>query len=81
MSLVNPMAMLLAGLAVPIVVFYILKVRLRRVPISTLTDLRRTAKPSRRSVVRRMRSGSSAARSRPKSISPTILPPNRDRSL
>ena len=36
MSLVNPMAMLLAGLAVPIVVFYILKVRLRRVPVSTL---------------------------------------------
>ena len=30
------MAMLLAGLAVPIVVFYILKVRLRRVPVLTL---------------------------------------------
>jgi hypothetical protein len=36
MSLVNPSAMLLAGLALPIVVFYILKVRLRRVPVSTL---------------------------------------------
>jgi hypothetical protein len=36
MSLINPMAMLLAGLAVPIVVFYILKLRLRRVPVSTL---------------------------------------------
>jgi hypothetical protein len=36
MSLVNPIALLLAGLAVPIVVFYILKIRLRRVPVSTL---------------------------------------------
>src|SRR5262249_16714978 len=36
MSLVNPSALLLAGLAVPIVVFYILKIRLRRVPVSTL---------------------------------------------
>ena len=36
MSLVNPAALLLAGLAIPIVVFYILKIRLRRVPVSTL---------------------------------------------
>jgi hypothetical protein len=36
MNLVNPTALLLAGLAVPIVVFYILKIRLRRVPVSTL---------------------------------------------
>jgi hypothetical protein len=36
MSLVNPMALTLAGLAVPIVVCYILKIRLRRVPVSTL---------------------------------------------
>ena len=36
MNLVNPAALLLAGLAVPIVVFYILKIRLRRVPVSTL---------------------------------------------
>ena len=36
MSLVNPAALFLAGLAVPIVVFYILKIRLRRVPVSTL---------------------------------------------
>jgi hypothetical protein len=36
MNLVNPTAMLLAGLAVPIIVFYILKIRLRRVPVSTL---------------------------------------------
>jgi hypothetical protein len=36
MNLVHPSALLLAGLAVPIVVFYILKIRLRRVPVSTL---------------------------------------------
>ena len=36
MSLVNPTALLLAGLALPIIVFYILKIRLRRVPVSTL---------------------------------------------
>lgn len=36
MSLVNPTAFLLAALAIPIVIFYILKIRLRRVPVSTL---------------------------------------------
>ncbi len=36
MSLVNPAALLLAGLALPIIVFYILKIRLRRFPVSTL---------------------------------------------
>ena len=36
MNLVNPTALLLAGLAVPIIIFYILKIRLRRVPVSTL---------------------------------------------
>ncbi len=36
MNLVHPTAMVLAGLAVPIVIFYILKIRLRRVPVSTL---------------------------------------------
>jgi hypothetical protein len=36
MNLVNPSALLLAGLAVPIIVFYILKIRMRRVPVSTL---------------------------------------------
>ena len=36
MNLVHPAALFLAGLAVPIVVFYILKIRLRRVPVSTL---------------------------------------------
>jgi hypothetical protein len=36
MSLVNPAALLLAGLAVPVIIFYILKIRLRRFPVSTL---------------------------------------------
>jgi hypothetical protein len=36
MSLVNPAALLLLGLAVPVIVFYILKIRLRRFPVSTL---------------------------------------------
>ncbi len=36
MNLVNPGALFLAALALPIVVFYILKIRLRRVPVSTL---------------------------------------------
>jgi hypothetical protein len=36
MSLVNPVALVLAALAVPIIVFYILKIRLKRVPVSTL---------------------------------------------
>jgi hypothetical protein len=36
MNLVDPSALLLAGLALPIIVFYILKIRLRRVPVSTL---------------------------------------------
>src|SRR5205085_8084886 len=36
MSLVNPSALLLAGLAIPILALYILKVRLRRAPVSTL---------------------------------------------
>jgi von Willebrand factor type A domain/Aerotolerance regulator N-terminal len=36
MNLLNPVALALAGLAVPIVIFYVLKIRLRRVPVSTL---------------------------------------------
>src|SRR3954449_9930115 len=36
MSLANPTALLWALLAVPIVIFYILKIRLRRVPVSTV---------------------------------------------
>src|SRR3954469_2890431 len=35
MSLAFPLALVWAALAVPIVVFYILKIRLRRVPVST----------------------------------------------
>jgi hypothetical protein len=36
MNLVHPTAMLWAALAIPIVVFYILKIRNRRVPVSTI---------------------------------------------
>src|SRR6267378_3454941 len=36
MNLNHPSAMLWAALAIPIVVFYILKIRLRRVPVSTI---------------------------------------------
>jgi von Willebrand factor type A domain/Aerotolerance regulator N-terminal len=36
MSLANPSALLWAALAVPIIVFYILKIRLRRIPVSTI---------------------------------------------
>lgn len=36
MNLANPSGLLWAGLAVPIVIFYILKIRLRRVPVSTI---------------------------------------------
>ncbi len=36
MNLANPTGLLWASLAVPIVVFYILKIRLRRVPVSTI---------------------------------------------
>jgi hypothetical protein len=35
MNLANPMALMWAALAAPIIVFYILKIRLRRVPVST----------------------------------------------
>lgn len=36
MSLANPMALVLLGLAAPVIGFYILKIRLRRTPVSTL---------------------------------------------
>jgi hypothetical protein len=36
MNLANPSALLWASLAIPIVIFYILKIRLRRVPVSTI---------------------------------------------
>src|SRR2546427_5436112 len=36
MTLPNPAALLWAALIVPIVIFYILKIRLRRIPVSTV---------------------------------------------
>lgn len=36
MNVANPIAFLWAGLLVPIVIFYILKIRMRRVPVSTV---------------------------------------------
>src|SRR3954452_3370450 len=36
MNLANPLALAWAGLLIPVVVFYILKIRLRRVPVSTV---------------------------------------------
>src|SRR5579871_4591629 len=36
MNLANPMGLIWASLAIPIVIFYILKIRLRRVPVSTV---------------------------------------------
>src|SRR5579884_672831 len=36
MNFANPMGLIWASLAIPIVIFYILKIRLRRVPVSTL---------------------------------------------
>ena len=36
MNFVHPIALLWAGLAIPVVVFYILKIRMRRVPVSTI---------------------------------------------
>src|SRR3954462_11383577 len=36
MNFVNPAALLWLALAIPIVVFYILKIRLRRMPVSTI---------------------------------------------
>src|SRR5438270_10568946 len=36
MNFANPTALLWAGLAIPIVIFYILKIRLKRIPVSTV---------------------------------------------
>src|SRR6185312_13322749 len=36
MSLANPTALLWLALAIPVVIFYILKIRLKRVPVSTV---------------------------------------------
>ena len=56
MNLVNPAALAFAALAVPIVVFYILKVRLRRVPVSTLMFWRQIYEEKRpRSIWQRLR--------------------------
>src|SRR3954467_13089434 len=35
MNLLHPLSLAWLGLAIPIVIFYILKIRLRRVPVST----------------------------------------------
>ena len=35
MNLLHPLALAWFGLAIPIVIFYILKIRMRRVPVST----------------------------------------------
>ena len=56
MSLVNPAALLFAALAVPVVVFYILKIRLRRVPVSTLMFWRQIFEEKKpRSIWQRLR--------------------------
>src|SRR5437667_5022823 len=36
MNIANPSGLLWASLAIPIVIFYILKIRMRRVPVSTV---------------------------------------------
>jgi von Willebrand factor type A domain/Aerotolerance regulator N-terminal len=41
MNLANPYALVWAGLLIPIVIFYILKIQLRRVPVSTILFWRR----------------------------------------
>lgn len=56
MSLVNPAALAFAGLMIPVVILYILKVRLRRVPVSTLMFWRRIYDEKRpRSIWQRLR--------------------------
>jgi von Willebrand factor type A domain/Aerotolerance regulator N-terminal len=56
MSLINPTALLLAGLALPIIIFYILKIRLRRVPVSTLMFWQQIfEEKKRRSIWQRLR--------------------------
>jgi hypothetical protein len=56
MSLMNPAALLFAALAIPVVVFYILKVRLRRVPVSTLMFWRQIYEEKKpRSIWQRLR--------------------------
>ena len=56
MSLLHPLALAWLGLAVPIVVFYILKIRLRRVPVSTHLFWRQIFEEKRpRSIWQRLR--------------------------
>ncbi len=56
MNLANPFALLWLGLIVPVVAFYILKVRLRRVPVSTILFWRQIYDENRpRSLWQRMR--------------------------
>ncbi len=56
MSLANPMALVLLGLAAPVIGFYILKIRPRRAPVSTLMFWRRIHEDRKpRSLWRRLR--------------------------
>ncbi len=56
MNLINPAGLALAALAIPIVVFYILKIRLRRVPVSTLMFWRQIFEEKKpRSIWQRLR--------------------------
>src|SRR5919109_732267 len=56
MNLANPAALLWAFLAVPVVIFYILKIRLRRVPVSTTLFWRQVFEEKRpRSLWQRLR--------------------------
>ena len=48
MSFANPTALLWALLAVPVVVFYVLKIRLKRVPVSTVIFWRQLFDEKRR---------------------------------
>lgn len=56
MNLVNPAGLALAALAIPIIILYILKVRLRRVPVSTLMFWRKIFEEKKpRSIWQRLR--------------------------
>jgi hypothetical protein len=56
MNLANPVALLWAMLAVPIIIFYILKLRLRRVPVSTVIFWRQIFEEKKpRSIWQRLR--------------------------
>jgi hypothetical protein len=56
MNLANPSALLWAMLAIPVVIFYVLKVRLRRVPVSTVIFWRQIFEQKKpRSIWQRLR--------------------------